>query len=328
MKIAICGAGLVGSFLYRLLSQAGFEDITLFGKPIPLKTHCGISPCAWGTSAGFDELIERTGFDSSKYIFQKFDTIIMNGTKVQAKAAVINKPKLISDLIIGAKVQNLPIQMNEFDRVIDASGVARAYLPPISKDIINSCIQYRVYSCETFELEVNVNNLGYAWRFPLSNNEYHVGAGSVAISPQIMLNKLGWLKNNTQICFCSGKIRLTAPQFSLPFVTEADAGQHQIWGVGEAIGCVAPLVGEGIIPGLKSALLLVDNWENPEAYQKAILEEFVSLKEERSVIDKALQGKHLGLSEGLILKKSTERFGINVGFKLGTQLLKSITRMT
>jgi flavin-dependent dehydrogenase len=328
MKIAICGAGLVGTFLYRLLSRAGLKDVTIFEKPIPPKTSCGINPCAWGTSVGFDELIQHADLDPNKYVFRKFDSIIMNGTQVQAKAAVINKPKLISDLLIDANVQKLPIQMKEFDRIIDASGVARAYLPPVSKDIIYSCIQHRVHSNEIFNLEVNVNNLGYAWRFPLSKDQYHIGAGSFAVQPQVMLDKLGWLKNSTPICACIGKIRLTAPHFSLPFVVEENAAQCQIWGVGEAIGCVAPLVGEGIIPGLKNAILLAANWENPETYQQAILKEFASFKEERIVIDKAIGGKQLGLSEGLIIQKSTERFGVNVGFRLGMQLLKSITRMT
>ncbi len=218
MKIAICGAGLVGSYLYRLLNQAGLGSITIFEKPAPSMTNCGIHPCAWGTSVGFEELVKDAGLEPAKYFLQTFNSMEMNGMKVKAKAMVIDKPKLISDLLNGANVLSSPIYRNGFDRIIDATGIARAFLPPIGKDVINSCVQYRVSSQETCELGIDVSNLGYAWRFPISHNEYHIGAGSIVVPPQRMLEQLGWLKNTSQICACTEKIRLTAPYSSLPFV--------------------------------------------------------------------------------------------------------------
>jgi flavin-dependent dehydrogenase len=98
-----------------------------------------------------------------------------------------------------------------------------------------------VSSQETYGPEIDVNNLGYAWRFPLSEGEYHIGAGSVTIAPRQMLENLGWLKK------------------------------------------------------------------------------------ERKVVDKAIQGEPLGLFDGLILRKSTQRFGINIGYRQGSALLKSLT---
>ena len=300
MRIAICGAGLVGSYLYRLLAQAGFEHITIFEKHTPPNTSCCINPCAWGTSIGFEELIANAGLAPAKYILQTFDSMIMNELKVKTKAMVIDKPKLIADLLNGAKVIRSPVKANDFDRVIDATGFARAFLPPISKDVISSCIQYRVFSWETYELGIDVSNLGYAWRFPMSRNEYHIGAGSMVIPPDQMLEKLGWLKNTSQICACTGRIRFTAPHFSLPFVDMINGISCTIWGVGEAIGCVTPMIGEGIIPGLKSASLLLANWEYPDAYQRAILKEFSWMKEERRVVNKVVQGKCLGLFDARV----------------------------
>ena len=327
MRIAICGAGLVGSYLYRLLSQAGFEHITVFEKNTNPKTSCGINPCAWGTSIGFEELMDNAGLEPTKYVLQTFNFIVMNELKVKAKAMVIDKPKLIADLLNGVKVIRSPVKANEFDRIIDATGFARAFLPPISKDVISSCVQYRVSSWEPYELGIDVSNLGYAWCLPLSHNEYHIGAGSMIITPRRMLDKLGWLKNSSQICACTGRIRFTAPHFSLPFVDMINDRHCPIWGVGEAIGCVTPLIGEGIIPGLKSACLLLANWEDPDAYRRAILKEFSWMKEVRKIVDKAVQGKRLGLFDTRVLKNSAKRFRISLELNQVLNLLRSITRI-
>lgn len=327
MKIAICGAGLVGSYTYRLLSRAAFDNITVFTSPQPPRTRCGINPCAWGTSAGFEDLIRETGLDPAPYILQAFDTLVMNGMEVKAQAMVIDKPRLITDLLKGATVLNSPLPAREFGRIIDASGISRAVLPPIDRDVFTHCVQYRVSCPETLKMGIDVSNRGYAWRFPLSGHEYHIGAGSVAAPPQRMLEQLGWLKNTSTICACTGKIRLNSPHFSLPLVEMQDNGGCSIWGVGESIGCVAPLIGEGIIPGLQSARLLLANWGSAQAYQKAIMKEFSLMKRERKVVDKVVQGQNLGWSEAMVLRDTTKRFRINLNYSQGSILLKSISRV-
>jgi flavin-dependent dehydrogenase len=328
MKIAICGAGLVGSYLYRLLSRSGFNQITVFDAHKPRQTSCGINPCAWVTSVGFEELIEEVGLDPQQYMLRTFDKITMNEQNIRGVIKIIDKPGLIADLLIGAELADTTINTDDFDRIIDATGVARAYLPEIDNDIIASCIQYRVYSDEPVESNINISNLGYAWCFPLSNNEYHIGAGSIMMPPDKMLHKLGWLKNHECLCSCSGSIRFNSPHYSLPFVgTATDNNHHLVWGVGEAIGCVAPLAGEGIIPGLKSACLLLANWEDADAYRRSILKEFSWMKEERSVIDKAMQGRRIGIFDARILKKSAKRLGVNFQLYQALRILKYLVRV-
>jgi flavin-dependent dehydrogenase len=142
-----------------------------------------------------------------------------------------------------------------------------------------------------------------------------------------MLNKLRWLENCEQLCSCSGRIRFNSPHYSLPFVDAMTDGNHRpIWGVGEAIGCVAPLAGEGIIPGLKSACLLLDNWEDPDAYRHSILKEFMWMKKERSVLDKARQGKRINVFDAQILKNSTKRLGANFGPYQALGILRSLSK--
>ena len=45
-----------------------------------------------------------------------------------------------------------------------------------------------------------------------------------------------------------------------------------------------------------------------------MLDEFSWLKHERKVVDKAMRGKLLSLFDGLILRNSTQRFGIHIGY--------------
>ncbi len=327
LRIAICGAGLVGSYLYRLLSQAGLGTVTLFERPEPPSTACGIRPCAWGTPAGVEGLLSFSALDPAKYVLQTVDAIVMNGVEVRAKALVIDKPRLIADLHKGANILTTPLQINEFDRIIDCTGYNRAFLPEIGNDIIGNCIQYRISCTEKKQFAVDISNQGYAWCIPITGDQYHIGAGSISISPQKMLQRLGWLGDSSPICRCAGKARLTAPYFSRPFVSLTGNGLCQIWGAGEALGCVAPLAGEGIVPGMESARILVNNWENPQAYENAILKEFAWMKAERMVLDKALQGKRLGLLDARVFVKSTQRFKLNLDYRRSLSLLRSINRI-
>jgi hypothetical protein len=72
---------------------------------------------------------------------------------------------------------------------------------------------------------------------------------------------------------------------------------------------------------------LLANWEDPDAYQRAILEEFSWMKEERKLVDKAAQGKQLGLFDVKILSNSTKRFRMDLDYTQGLSLLKSLTRV-
>jgi len=95
--------------------------------------------------------------------------------------------------------------------------------------------------------------------------------------------------------------------------------------VGEAIGCVAPLAGDGIVPGLKSARLLLEWWDNPDGYTRAVLREFDWMKKERAVVDKLRRGEKLGLSSAWVLKKNSKRMGMQVGLKEASILLSHLT---
>jgi flavin-dependent dehydrogenase len=308
MKIAICGAGISGAYLYRLLKNCSY-DVTIYD--MEKKTNCGINPCAWGTSKGFEDLVGRAGLNPLDYIIRSRDHIWFDEIKIKAYMLTIDKPILIHDLLMGAKIQIHPkINVEDYDMVIDATGVARAYLPPIPNDLISPCYQYRMVSDEPAEMRIKIGRVGYAWSFPLSDKELHVGAGSLVMDPIQILKDMQWIypKFTQKVkCACYSNVRLTAPMGSRPFV------HGNVWGIGESIGAVAPLAGDGILHGMKSSLLLLKNIDSPADYERAILREFAWMEKEREVVERLQSGKPIGLGSALVLQRNTRRMDMKLG---------------
>jgi len=323
MRIAILGAGLTGAYLYRRLAGQG-RRVEVFGKDPG--TRCGISPCAWGTSCGFAELVKEAGLDASAYTLSYSDYVCIDEIRLKADLITIDKQKLIQDLLQGARISREQPDVRFYDRVIDATGVSRALLPQTGDDLILSCIQFRVSTDETLDNRAELGGIGYAWCFPLSGGEYHIGCGSFVSDPLERLKALGWIGGNGSrrkiICGCKGDIRLASPHACLPFVVGEK--EHQVWGVGEAIGCVAPLAGDGIVPGLKSARMLLERWDDPDGYTAAVLKEFGWMKKERAVVDKLRRGEKLGLDSAWVVKRNSKRMGIEVGLKEASAILRRL----
>ena len=325
MKIAIAGAGIVGAYLYRILSNKGYR-VDLYD--IRNGTTCGLTPCAWGTSLGFHELLEAVGLNPGDYLLEQPGYVFIDDVRLRADLMTIDKPRLIKDLLRGAEINYSPLDLLDYERVIDATGVSRAFLPKLEDDFVLSCTQYRIRTEEPLENKIRLGHIGYTWCFPLSEGIYHIGCGDLGSDPNMILEKLGWFTPEAShsgikvICSCAGDIRLAAPRYSQPFVSKT--ARSQIWGVGEAIGCVAPLAGDGIVPGMKSAQILLNNWDNPEAYTEAILEEFRWMTRERRVIDKLRGADRLGLREAWVLKKNSRRMGFRIGLREAAMFVKKL----
>jgi len=324
MKVAIAGAGMTGAYLFKLLRDAGFKvDI----HDVAPGTKCGLTSCAWGTSRGFAELVEACGLNPEKYILKRLDRVLIDNVPVPADLMTFHKPALIKDLLSGAEVKHSPIDTSMYNRFIDATGVARAFLPNIDDDIILRCVQRRIHSDYLLENRIKLGSIGYAWCFPLEDS-YHMGCGSLIADPGAILEKLGWTADRSLgperslICACTGKIRVTGPHYSQPFVV--NGASEGVWGVGEAIGCVAPLAGDGIVPGLKSVRILLDHWDDPEGYSRAVLKEFEWMRSERDVIDKLRKSELLGFKDALVLKMNSRRMGMRIGVREAAMLLRRL----
>jgi flavin-dependent dehydrogenase len=326
LKIAIAGAGTTGAYCYRLLRKQGLDVHVYDGKH---NTACGINPCAWGTSRGFMELTSAAGLTPEKYILQRFDAVLMDDVPVKGELMTFDKPAFIRDLLEGAEIRKGPIQVGRYDRIIDATGVSRSFLPFIKDDLLLRAIQRRIDTGERLGNRIKLGGIGYAWCFPLGAQGYHIGCGTLIGDPAIYLKELDWLSKESSdphtktLCACAGTLRLTGPHHSQPFCV--DGASQGIWGVGESIGCVAPLAGDGIVPGMKSVQLLLKHWDDPTGYSRAILKEFEWMKTERHVIDKLLASSPLGIKDAWVLRKNSKRMALQVGLKEAVKFLKTLT---
>ena len=177
MKIAIAGAGMSGAYLFRLLTKEGFTDIDLFDQKH--NTACGSRPCAWGY-APTDEtrrLLAKV-IDPAKFELHRSDIIAFDGIDIPSDVLTLNKPALIKELVGDKQLKEGTIDVTKYDRVIDATGVNRSYLPPIKNDLIAECSQYRVKSEDPLGFWFKTSSMGYEWCFPIGNNEWHVGFGN------------------------------------------------------------------------------------------------------------------------------------------------------
>lgn len=325
MKVAIAGAGTTGAYCYRLLKNKGVQ-VHIYGRRP--KTACGINPCAWGTSEPFLELAAEAGLKPEAYILRRFDSVIMDDVPVKGKLMTFDKPAFIKDLLGGEDIREMPVPTNRYDRLIDATGVSRSYLPPLKHDLLLPAIQCRLKTKESLENRIHLGSVGYAWCFPLGRMGAHVGCGSLVGDPAGRLAHLGWLPRGSAdprgkvLCTCNGMLRLTGPRMSQPFFSNGPAGG--VWGVGEAIGCVAPLAGDGIVPGMQSVRLLHDHWDEPENYTRAVLKEFEWMAGERQVIDKLLSSTPLGVRDAWVLRKNSKRMSMQVGLKEALRFVRAL----
>lgn len=326
-EVAIAGSGMIGSYLHRLLESKGIKA-DIYGDS---RSHaaCGINPCAWGSTSTFRDHVRAVGLDPESYVLRDFDLVRFEGVDMRARLLTFDKPGLIRDLLQGTSVQEGPVPQGVYGRIIDATGVRRAYLPRIDDDLLVPCVQYRVSAADMDGSRVNIlyGNLGYSWIFPLSDTEFHIGAGSVLADPKETLRQSGFLSDGCRmICGCSGKVRSTSPLGSQPFVSKARDLRTPVWGVGESIGAVGPIAGEGIAPGMRSARLLMEHWDSPSGYTSRILKEFSWMIDERAVIAKVAAGTRLGMRDWMILRKTGRRMGSDVSLAETRELLKCLTK--
>lgn len=172
-----------------------------------------------------------------------------------------NKRKWESDLLRGIRVSygrkcNLgsPL-LSECDLVIDCTGFHRSLLPKSEEDFIIPAYEYLVENLkdiEDFYVIGYKGARGYFWCFPLSKGEAFVGAGDLdrryygiseflARHPECNIRKK-----------IGRPIRLAPPRRMQPFYW------NNVVGVGESIGCVFPMLGEGIIPSLICCDIFLD----------------------------------------------------------------------
>jgi len=309
MRVAIAGAGMSGAYLRRLLLEKGIEASL---HDVPKTNRCRRRPCAWGFSpdAEYARLVSRF-LRPDDYVLMRTDALLIDGAEAGADAVMVDKPALLAGLIGDAEVSEEPIDPLKFDRVVDATGVERAYLGPVDgRDLVAECRQVRMRDLDDGPPSFKLTAAGYEWSFPLGGGERHVGFGSLAPGAEEWDAGPG-----ARMCGCRSRIRVSSPRGSLPFV------RGNVVGVGEAIGTVGPLAGDGNVYAMQSAEILMRNWGDLEAYEDEITRTFSWMARERLALERVAAGKAPGLTGVRAFRAHAKRCGLKLSLRESMALL-------
>lgn len=323
MRIAVVGIGVAGAYLVNRLSKE--HDVVGFER-MPEESHDSI--CAWGTVKNvMSDLVRKCDLNFDNYVLH--DGLDMrvdagrNTFDIKLKGlCTYDKIQLIKDMVEGAKIDygsapSREVLEKDFDLIVDATGFHRTLLPKPKYELWVPTIQYKVKYDERpyndFLIKPFPSMSGYFWFFPLENGYAHVGAGDKN-RKHIEIVDAFLKKHGGKVLKKVGRpIRLTPPALCEPFI------DGKVVGVGESIGTVYALLGEGIIPSTICADLFVDNMNDLQRYRKLVLEKFkiyhtVFNFVKHKINDEFSMMKHLPdlIKIYSYMKKQEYRFGMEI----------------
>ena len=330
MKIAVVGIGVAGAYLMNRLSDDHDNHVVGFER-MPMGLHDAV--CAWATCenvmAGFTK---KCGLSFDDYILHDGKHMRVDledkgrGVDIKLEGMVsYDKLGLIQEMIRGTEIRfgKAPRKdelESDFDIIIDSTGFHRNYLPRVVNEMWIPCVQYKVHyqpgkePYDDFYLRAFPSMSGYFWYFPLGNGYAHIGAGDFLKNHNYFVYEF-LNKSNCEVIKKVGRpVRLTPPENCEPFTD----GRKSV-GVGESIGTVYPLLGEGIIPSTWCAELFVQNLHDMRAYRQAVLEKFKGYPLVFKFIQLKINGKFNMIKHGMDMlklywnmKSEEERYGMKV----------------
>ncbi len=325
MKIAVAGLGVAGSYL---VNRLGEEHEVMGFERQPFDKFNAV--CAWGTSRHeIRRLLAPTGIDFEKYMLHEGRTMHVDlGSKmlkIPLKGlCTYDKHQLELDLVknrktrYGVRVRKDQLLEEGFDVVIDATGVHRDLLPKLKVDSFIPCIEYKMkygpkVPIDDFYVKPFSSYSGYLWYFPLEKGSSYVGAGDffkrhVAATEEYNAEHPGEIVERI-----GRPIRFMPPRLCEPFY------EGRVVGVGESIGTVFPILGEGIIPSLQCAEIFLQTMPDFEKYRKRVLKEFAVFYDIHRLVKLKIEGKFNLVRHSALLMKTyrymkqrEKRFGLTM----------------
>ncbi len=267
MRISIIGAGPAGLSLAYFLKGRKEFDVTVYesmSKP-------GVKPCAWGLITGIEGFLpipkdsiisEIKGFRiylNNKLIFdirnkEKLGYIIDKPLFLQKLAEDVGDVQFNSKITLKSNKYYLNDKELNSDKVVIATGHYN-----VEKSMTIPAIQYITdyeIDKEIVEFYFYSGLLGYAWIFP-DREGSKIGIGGYAGVDELKERVKGILK---------GRVK----QFHGARVTDYGVIEERLNGnyVGEALGTVYAITGEGIRPSIISSKILADSLINGRDFKK------------------------------------------------------------
>jgi flavin-dependent dehydrogenase len=343
MHFAIAGAGVAGSYLANMLQKRS-HDVDVF-EASKKEHHWPV--CAWGASRHMlERFSDQAGLNFGNYIFhvgQKLRIQLPNNTEecLELKGlATYNKYDWEDDLLkdinvtYGLKVARETFRLDRYDYIIDCTGLHRSLLPKSGQDFLIPAYEYlleNVHGLEEFYIISYKGAKGYFWYFPLDNGRAYMGAGDIE---KKYYGIEAFFKQHPEVKIVKkvGRpIRLAPPNRMEPFY------DGKIVGVGESIGCVFPMLGEGIIPSLICCDLFLDVLDRSKGkfdfkqYRKRVLDRFDYYDDVYKIVRLKMGGKlstvrHINLMISMYrnMKKEEKRFGFEVSLDKMTRLVNAL----
>jgi flavin-dependent dehydrogenase len=342
MNIAVVGAGVAGSYLSRMLQDTGHR-VKVF-ESSRIDSHWPV--CAWGASKNMLQIFsKKAGLNFDEYILHSGKTLKMylpknNIEYLDLKGLVTyDKKRWEHDLLKGIQVsygtrftlENFPTA--DFDYILDCTGYHRSLLPKSDHDFVIPAYEYLVENVKgvnEFYVIGYKGARGYFWYFPLEDGRGYVGAGDID-RKYVGIEEFFQKNPSAMIIKKIGRpIRLAPPIYMRPFFVK------NIIGVGESIGCVFPMLGEGIIPSLICSDVFLEVLGNKDkfdyrGYTKKILKKFGYYHDVYRIVRLKMNGtlstvKHFKLLMTMYtsMKKEEQRFGFEISFDKMTRLLRAL----
>jgi len=343
MHFAIAGAGVAGSYLGNMLNRRGHE-VEIF-EAAKKEEHWPV--CAWGASRHMlEKFSDLAGLDFAKYVFHVGHRLRMELPNDHEEyldlrgLVTYNKFAWEKDLLdnvkvtYGVKVTHKTFPFDKYDYVIDCTGLHRTLLPKSEQDFLIPAYEYlleNVEGIDEFYVIGYKGAKGYFWYFPLGGGRGYMGAGDVQ-KKYYGVEEFFKQHPESRIVKKIGRpIRLAPPKRMEPFF------EGNVIGVGESIGCVFPMLGEGIIPSLVCCEIFLDVLRksngkfNFKEYRKGVLAKFDYYDDVYRIVRLKMDGKlstirHMNLMMSMYrhMKKEEKRFGFEISLEKMTRLVNAL----
>ena len=343
MNFAIAGAGVAGSYLGNMLQKRG-HDVEIF-EASKKDHHWPV--CAWGASRHMlERFSKQAGLDFSNYIFHvgqqlKIELPNNNEESLELKGLVTyNKLGWETDLLknvkvtYGVKVTREAFAFDKYDYIVDCTGLHRSLLPKSGQDFLIPAYEYlleNVRGADDFYVIGYKGAKGYFWYFPLGDGRGYMGAGDIEKKYHGIETFFKQHPEAKVVKKIGRPIRLAPPKRMEPFFDD------NIIGVGESIGCVFPMLGEGIIPSLLCCNIFLDVLDRSKGkfdfkqYRKKVLDTFDYYDDVYKIVRLKMDSKlrtvrhiHLMMSMYRNMKKEEKRFGFEISLEKMTRLVNAL----